>query len=278
MCAHEKQDCIIPGEGGTLVDLKGRTALVTGSAKGLGKRTALQLAEQGCNVIINYLESEQEAHQVKATIEELGVKAITVQADITSIEGAHKLADEAERWAGGVDILVNNAGPFVRKRRLFSEYDEETIIKLLHGNLLSVMLLDHRLLPGMRERRWGRIIHFGFGHANEARAWPHRAVYAAAKTGLVSFTKSLAVEEAPFGITVNLIGPGDIRGINKERSIDEVEADYDAETPMGRPGVGEDVARVILFLCENKSNFLTGNVIDVTGGFDPIRANIKGMF
>jgi len=260
------------------VELRGRTALVTGSAKGLGKRTALQLAEQGCNLIINYMESEQEAHEVKRSIEQLGVKAITVQADIATTDGAHKLADEAERWAGGVDILVNNAGPFVRKRKLYSEYDEETIIRLMNGNLLSVMLLDHRLLPRMRENKWGRIIHFGFGHANEARAWPHRAVYAAAKTGLVSFTKSLAVEEAPFGITVNLIGPGDIRGANKERSIEEVENELDPESPLGRPGVGEDVARVILFLCQNKSSFLTGNVIDVTGGFDPIRANIKGMF
>ncbi len=260
------------------MELKGRTALVTGSAKGLGKRTAIQLAEQGCNVVLNYYESELEAEQVKLQIEQLGVRAITVQADISSAEGVEKLAGEAERWAGGVDILVNNAGPFVRERRLFSDYDEATIIRLLHGNLLGVMLLDHRLLPGMRSRRWGRIIHFGFGHAGEARAWPHRAVYAAAKTGLVSFTKSLAVEEAPFGITVNLIGPGDIRGANKERSIEEVEPEHDSESPMGRPGAGEDVARVILFLCEPKSNFLTGNVIDVTGGFDPIRANIKGMF
>lgn len=260
------------------MELKGKTALVTGSAKGLGKRTALQLAENGCNLIINYQESELEAEQVKRQIESLGCRAIAVQADITTTAGVDKLAETAESWAGGVDILVNNAGPFVRKRRLFSEYDEETIVRLLHGNLLSVMLLDHRLLPRMRERKWGRIIHFGFGHAGEARAWPHRAVYAAAKTGLVSFTKSLAVEEAPYGITVNLIGPGDIRGVNKERSIDEVEDEYDSESPIGRPGAGEDVARVILFLCERKSAFLTGNVIDVTGGFDPIRANIKGMF
>lgn len=259
------------------MELKGKTALVTGSAKGLGKRTALQLASQGCNLIINYLESEQEAREVQETINGMGVKAITVQADIATTQGAHKLADKAEAWAGGVDILINNAGPFVRKRKLFSEYDEETINRLMNGNLLSVMLLDHRLLPYMRERNWGRIIHFGFGHANEARAWPHRAVYAAAKTGLVSFTKSLAVEEAPFGITVNLIGPGDIRGINKERTIAEAEDEVDSDSPLGRPGTGEDVARVIQFLCQKDSGFLTGNVIDVTGGFDPIRANIKGI-
>ncbi len=260
------------------MELKGRTALVTGSAKGLGKRTALQLAMQGCNIVLNYHSSESEALQTKQEIEKLGVKVITVQADISSAEGVEKLASDAESFAGGVDILVNNAGPFVRERKLFVEYDQATIVQLLHGNLLGVMLLDHRLLPGMKERGWGRIVHFGFGHAGEARAWPHRAVYAAAKTGLVSFTKSLAVEVAPFGITVNLIGPGDIRGSNKERSIEDVSNETDPESPMGRPGTGEDVARVIQFLCENKSNFLTGNVIDVTGGFDPIRANIISMY
>ncbi|MCU6709275.1 SDR family oxidoreductase [Paenibacillus sp. J5C_2022] len=257
--------------------LTGKTALVTGSAKGLGKRTALQLAGEGCNVIVNYMESEKEACEVRDLIIGMGRKSIAVQADIATLDGAHKLADEAESWAGGVDILVNNAGPFVRKRKLFAEYDEETIIRLMNGNLLSVMMLDHRLLPWMRQQRWGRIIHFGFGHAGEARSWPHRAVYAAAKTGLVSFTKSLAVEEAPHGITVNLIGPGDIRGANKERSIREAEQEMDAESPLGRPGTGEDVSRVIHFLCQHESSFLTGNVIDVTGGFDPIRANIKDI-
>ena len=87
------------------VELKGRTALVTGSAKGLGKRTAMQLAEQGCNVIINYVSSEQEAHEVKTSIETLGVKAIAVQADMTTFEGVHALADAAESWSGGIDIL-----------------------------------------------------------------------------------------------------------------------------------------------------------------------------
>ena len=257
--------------------LKGKTALITGGAKGLGKRAALQLAEQGCHIVLNYYSSEEEALQVKQQIEQYGVKAITVQADISSQEGTEKLAASAERFMGGIDILINNAGPFVRERKLFAQYDEDTIIRLLHGNLLGAMLLDHRLLPGMMERRWGRIIHFGFGHSGEARAWPQRTVYAAAKTGLVSFTKSLAVEVAPYGITVNLIGPGDIRGDNKEKSIAEAVHMIDPESPLGRPGTGEDVARVILFLCEEKSSFLTGNVIDVTGGFDPIRANIKSV-
>ncbi len=257
--------------------LQGKTALITGSAKGLGKRAALQLAEQGCHIVLNYNSSEAEAAKVKGQVEAYGVKAIMVQADIGTPEGTEKLGSAAESFMGGVDILINNAGPFVRERKLFSQYDQQMITKLVNGNLLGAMLLDHRMLPGMIERRWGRIIHFGFGHAGEARAWPHRAAYAAAKTGLVSFTKSLAVETAPYGVTVNLIGPGDIRGDNKELSINEAIHMHDPESPLGRPGTGEDVARVILFLCEEKSSFLTGNVIDVTGGFDPIKANIKGI-
>lgn len=252
----------------------GKKALITGSAKGIGKRTAIELAREGCNIMLHYLASEYEVIQLQRYLEKYNVEVRTVKADICTFDGVKVLNSAIDQW-DGIDILINNAGPFVRERKLFQDYDEETVISLVQGNLLSVMLLDHHALPYMRKKRWGRIIHFGFGHANEARAWPHRTVYASAKTALVSFTKSLAVEEAQFGITVNLIGPGDIKGDFKEKSIDEALHQLDDESPIGRPGTGEDVARVISFLCDVKSSYLTGNVIDVTGGFDPIRANIK---
>lgn len=258
------------------MELKGKTALITGSAKGLGKSTALMLAQHGCNIILNYVHSRQEALQLKEQIEELGVQATALQADISDPQQVERLGKQAEDTFGGIDILINNAGPFVRERRVFLEYRTEEIVSLLNGNLLGVMLLDHLLLPGMRARRWGRIIHYGFGHAGEARAWPHRAVYAAAKTGLVSFTKTLAVEEAAHGITVNMICPGDIRGENKEKRIDDVEGQLDEESPRGRPGTGEDVSRAIRFLCDSKSDFITGNILDVTGGLDPIKRTLKG--
>lgn len=254
--------------------LMGKKALITGSAKGLGKRTAIELAQQGCNLMLHYYTSKSEAEQLRQELLKYKVEVRLAQANLSSSHGVNELAEAVKSWDGGVDILINNAGPFVRERKLFQQYDPELITSLIQGNLISAMLLDHQVLPYMRNKRWGRIIHFGFGHANEARAWPQRAVYAAAKTALVSFTKSLAVEEAPYGITVNMIGPGDIKGVYKEKSIAEVQHDYDEEQPTGRPGTGEDVARVITFLCKEKSSFLTGNIIDVTGGFDPIRANI----
>lgn len=250
-------------------------ALITGSAKGLGKRTALALAEQGYDIALNYVHSKEEAAILTARIQELGVRCIAVQGDVSKHEDIRKIVSTVNQELGPVSILVNNAGPFIRERKLFSEYTWEQILSLIEGNLVGTMLLDHLVLEGMRTLGWGRIIHFGFGHAGESRAWPHRAVYAAAKTGLVSFTKTLAVEEAPNGITVNMICPGDIRGGNKEKSIEEVSGLHDGETPRGRPGSGEDIARVIAFLCQKESDFVTGNIMDISGGLDPIRPLIR---
>lgn len=255
--------------------LAGKTALVTGSAKGLGRRTAFELAELGCNVAINYVASRTEAEQAVREIRAMGREAVAIRADIADAEEAKRLVKETESALGGVDILVNNAGPFIRERRLFADYSEDEIHYLMNGNLVGTMLLDHRVLPGMRERQWGRIIHFGFGHAAEARSWPQRAVYASAKVGLVSFTKTLAVEEAANGITVNMICPGDIRGDYKEKGISDVNGVMDEEAPRGRPGTGEDVARVIGFLCLPESDFVTGNAIEVSGGLDPIVTTVK---
>ncbi len=249
-----------------------KTALITGSVKGLGKMTALTLAERGCNVVINYVNSEREAAALVHEIESLGVRSLAVQGDVANREDIIRMVDKVRRQLGGIDILINNAGPFVRERRLFADYKFEEIEYLTRGNLLGVMELDHLVLPMMREKRWGRIVHFGFGHAVEARGWVHRAVYAAAKVGLVSFTKSLAEEEAASGITVNMICPGDIRGANKEKKIRDVMSEKDPETPVGRPGAGEDIARVIAFLCLPESDFITGNIMDISGGLDPIQS------
>lgn len=252
--------------------LHNKLALVTGSAKGLGKMTALALAEQGCDVVVNYLHSKQEAESLTEQIRSKGVRSLCVQADITNREQLQQLVEQTEQHFGqSIAILINNAGPFIRERRVFGDYTLEEMDYMIQGNLVSAMLMDHLVIPGMRRNNWGRIIHFGFGHAAEARGWPHRAAYAAAKVGLVSFTKSLAVEEAEHGITVNMICPGDIRGSNKEKHIHEVMHLTDDEAPGKRPGSGEDIARLIAFLCHPNSDFLTGNIIDVSGGLDPIR-------
>lgn len=255
--------------------LKGKTALITGSATGLGKMTALALAEQGCDIAINYVHSQTEAFHLTESIRALGQECIAVQADISKSEDLKRLMDDVNVQLGNIDILINNAGPFIRERQMFADYTSEEMDYLMRGNLIGVMELDQLIIPQMRASGWGRIIHFGFGRASEARGWPQRAVYAAAKVGLVSFTKSLAAEEAGFGITINMICPGDIRGNNKEKHIQDVQYLKDDESPRGRPGSGEDVSRVVTFLCDPSSDFLTGNILDVSGGLDPIRNLIQ---
>lgn len=252
--------------------IKGKLALITGSAKGLGRMTALALADEGCDIVVNYVRSEAEAASLVAELKNLDVRATAVQADMARAEDVDRLVDTTFTQMGAMpDIVINNAGPFIRERRTFAEYTTNEMQGLLYGNLFGVMQLDHAVLPHMRQQRWGRIIHYGFAHASEARGWPHRAVYAAAKVGLVSFTKTLAVEEAEYGITVNMICPGDVRDGNKERTIADVSNERDAESPRGRPGSGEDVTRVIRFLCQEESDFTTGNIINIHGGLDPIR-------
>lgn len=252
--------------------LAGKLALVTGSARGLGRMTVKALAAEGCDVVVNYVTSKTEADTLVDEVSQQNVTASAIQADMTQPSQIQQLVESIHDQFGRLpDILINNAGPFIRERRSFVEYKPHEITQLLHGNLSGVMQIDHAVLPHMRNQGWGRIIHFGFAHADEARGWPHRAVYAAAKVGLVSFTKTLAVEEAEYGITVNMICPGDVRGANKEKTIDDVKHKIDAESPRGRPGSGEDITRVITFLCQEQSDFITGNIMNIHGGMDPIR-------
>lgn len=247
-----------------------RVVLVTGGVRGLGRMAAICLAEAGWRVAMNYRRSQKEATELAAELERMGCQAASFQADVSQPEEARRLVDQAAAHFGRLDALVHAVGPFIRERRRFADYKVTEIEQMIDGNLRSALMTTHASLPYMRKQGFGRVILFGFGRAGEAPAWPDRTAYGAAKSGLVSFTKSLAIEEAPYGITVNMVCPGDIVGANKERRIAEMRGLKDVETPLGRPGSGEDVARIIRFLCKPKSDFITGSVIDVTGGLDVI--------
>ncbi len=247
-----------------------RVVLVTGGAGGLGRMTAICLAEVGWQVAFNYRFRSQAAADFLQYLEKRGFKAASFQADVSAPQEAQELVTRVASHFGRLDALIHAVGPFIRERRRFADYTIAEIEEMIDGNLRSALITTHAALPYMRQQNFGRIILFGFGRAGEAPAWPDRTAYAAAKSGLVSFTKSLAVEEAPYGITVNMVSPGDIVGLNKEKRIAEVRELTDHETPLGRPGAGEDIARVIRFLCEEDSDFVTGSIIDVTGGLDVI--------
>ncbi|MFD1677611.1 SDR family oxidoreductase [Alicyclobacillus fodiniaquatilis] len=244
-----------------------RVAIVTGSASGLGVQTVLGLAGQGYDIVINYRKNGERAAELKAQVEALGVRCLTVQADISQEEGCQRLVAETRSAFASIDILVNNAGPYIFEHKKMTEYTSDEWHQMLNGNLSSVFYLCKEIIPMMRRQHWGRIITFGFTQSNQAAGWPGRSAYAAAKVGVVSLTRTLAQEEADAGITVNMICPGDITGEHKEMTIAAAEAAVqNAQGAQRRFGVGEDIARVVRFLCTPEADFITGAIVDVNGG------------
>lgn len=246
-----------------------KTALVTGSASGLGKSIVIQLAKKGYNIIVNYRNSRSEAEELARRMEtNYKVKAITIQADVSKYQDCEALLHTSLKKFGRLDILINNAGPYINERKKLIDYDVEEWNYMINGNINSVFYLSKLVIPEMRKNQWGRIINFGFERAETSAGWMYRSAFAAAKVGLVSLTKTLALEEAENGITVNMISPGDIVGRWKEASITEAQNSLESNTPVGRYGTGEDIARVVSFLCEDHSDLITGSVIPVTGAKD----------
>ncbi|RYL92163.1 SDR family oxidoreductase [Sporolactobacillus sp. THM7-4] len=246
-----------------------KVALITGSATGLGKRTAIELAKNGIDIVLNYVHSSEAAKETSHYISETyGVRSVAVQADINLLKDIKKLVNHTYSVMGRIDILVHNAGPYIREKKKMSDYTFDEWNSIINGNLNSVFYLSKEVLPLMRLNKWGRMITIGFDRVETAPAWKFRSAYAAAKSGAASLTKTLAIEEAENGITVNMVCPGDIQCKYKEMNIEDVRGKSDPNNPVGRTGTGEDIARVISFLCHEDSDFITGSVISVTGGND----------
>lgn len=245
-----------------------KVAIVTGSATGLGKRTAIELAKQGHNVILNYVSSRKAAQDTVSHIRKnYKVQSFAIQADISKQEDVEILVEKTLAKLGSIDILVHNAGPYIKEQKKFSEYTLDEWNRMINGNLNSCFYLLQGILPSMQEKGWGRVIMLGFNQVGSAPGWKYRSAYAAAKTGLASLTRTLALEEAENGITVNMVCPGDIVGHYKEMDINQVRK-IQTDEPLGRKGSGEDIARTIAFLCEENSDYITGSIIEVTGGQD----------
>ncbi|SDZ37064.1 SDR family oxidoreductase [Thermoactinomyces sp. DSM 45892] len=252
-----------------------KTLLITGGNKGIGRMISKVMAESGWSVAIAARSYDQGVFYANELSDQTGQKVCFYQADVTSRQEIRSLVQEVKKDFGGVHALVHAVGPFLRERKLFTDHSAEEIEELIQGNFMSSLWLTHEMIPMMREELFGRLIYFGFGRVSEAPAWPDRSVYAAAKTGLVSFMKSIAVEEAVYGITANMVSPGDIIGEYKEMTREQVTNIFDEETPRGRPGSGEDVARIVHFLLQEPSDFITGSVLNATGGLDVIHPRSK---
>ena len=234
--------------------------MVTGAAGGLAAGIAPALARDGFGVVaVTYRSTPPDA--TIAAIREGGAAAAAARidflADASSIERA---LDELVRQHGPFDTLVHAVGPLVVKR--FARTTLDDYREMLDGNLRSAVLASRATLPAMREGNFGRIVFFGMLGSNETRPFRGFSLYQAAKSALVAFARSLAIEEAPRGITVNVVAPGDIR----EKTLSRAQArERAARNPRGRAGSYEDVADVVRFFVAHDRDFVTGAVLEVTG-------------
>jgi acetoacetyl-CoA reductase len=240
--------------------LEGKVVVVTGSSKGIGATIAKELAKQGAKVVVNYNSSAAGAEKVVGEIEELGGTAIAVKANVSNLEDAKSLIEQTVAHFGKVDVLVNNAG--ITRDKTFKKMDENAWNEVINTNLNSVYHTTSAVINPMLEQKFGRIINISsivgqagaFGQTN----------YAASKAGIIGFTKSLALETAKNGITVNAVCPGYILTEMTAEIPGNVMEAIVSKIPMKRMGTTQEIAEAVIFLA--KSDYITGQCINVNGG------------
>ncbi|WP_324254190.1 MULTISPECIES: 3-oxoacyl-[acyl-carrier-protein] reductase [Clostridium] len=242
--------------------LTGKNAIVTGASRGIGKAIAIKLADLGANVVLNYRSNINSVNEVVKEIESKGVKVVAIQGDISKFEDAKKIVDEAMEKLGSIDILVNNAG--ITKDTLLMRMKEEEFDNVIEVNLKGVFNCTKHVVPIMMKQRSGKIINISSvvglsGNAGQSN-------YAAAKAGIIGFTKSVAKEIASRGITVNAVAPGFIATDMTGVLSDKVKENIKNNIPLKRVGDAKDIANTVAFLSSNMASYITGQVISVDGG------------
>lgn len=246
-----------------MAELEGKIALITGSSRGLGAAMAQVMAQHGCDVAVNCLETVNEGQEVLESIQRLGRRARLIQADVTDRTQARNMVETILKEWGRLDILVNNAG------RLFYHHIEtlepEDWYRGMDANLTSQVYCAQAVLSHMVQQKWGRIINMSSISAQ--RGSPSGDLtYSASKAGAVALTKTLARRYGIHGITVNAVAPGQIdAGMIRTRSP-ERRAQVLADIPLGRLGRAEEVAEVVAFLASDRASYITGQLIAINGG------------
>lgn len=242
--------------------LAGKVALVTGSSQGIGRATALRLAQSGADIVINYRSKASAAEDARASIEALGRRCVAIQANVSQEEEVTRLFAEANSVLGPVSILVNNAG--TTRDKLIIQMSLADFEYVLNTNLRSAFLCTKAALRGMMKARWGRIVNISspaglLGNAGQAN-------YAASKAAIIALTISTAREMASRNITANAIAPGFIpTELTSSLTEQQRQAMLDV-TPLGRFGTPEEIASAIHFLCLPEAGYITGQIIGVDGG------------
>ena len=237
-------------------------ALITGSSRGIGKEIAIKLAKEGYNIVVNYINKNEEVEKTIQEIKSLGVEVLEAQGDVSNFEESEKIVKSAIDKFGKIDVLVNNAG--ITKDALIMRMKPEDFTKVINVNLIGTFNITKNVVPYMMKKRSGRIINISSvvgisGNAGQCN-------YSASKAGIIGFTKSLAKELASRNILVNAIAPGFIETSMTDVLQDNIKEEIKKQIPLSRIGKPEDVANAVKFLSSEESSYITGQVIQVDGG------------
>ncbi len=239
-----------------------KTVLVTGGSRGIGKEVALKYAENGYNIVINYVSSNTDVEELKKEFEQKGAEALILKADVTNTEEVENVVNKAIEKFGTIDVLVNNAG--ITKDNLLMRMTEEEFDKVININLKGTYVVTKAVIKYMMKKRCGSIINLSsvVGVAGNAG----QCNYSASKAGIIGFTKSLAKELSSRNIRVNAVAPGFIQTDMTSVLSDSVKENINSQIPLKRMGSPREVANVIYFLGNDDSSYITGQVINVDGG------------